>query len=154
VFVLKKVCLILGYILLTSFIFTGCPKKDVTKYNYNYKGENELWNVEYKVNSTVTITDKDGKLDRESESENVLIVTYKGELTDLSYVRHMEISFASSTHSGKKVSDYDVEEHISSKTFTLKSGGKNNAIPIENDIVKVTINIDGDTQTLELKNNQ
>lgn len=151
---MKKVCLIFGIIMLILLILIVGTKKDVTKYNYTYKGENELWSVEYKVNCTVKSTYKDGELDIESASTNVLIVTYRGELSDLSSVRHMEIAYESGTHSGKKVSDYEVGDSISSNIFTMKSGGRNNAIPIENDIVRVTINIDGDTKTLVLKNNQ
>lgn len=50
------------------------------------------------------------------------------------------------------VNDYEKDESITSKTFTIKSGGKNCAIPDENDIIKVIINTDGIEHTLELTN--
>jgi len=148
----KKICLILGYTILLIFIFVSCSKKDVTNYKYTYTGENEQWNVVYKVNESVTFTNEDNILDAETEAKNVLTITYKGNLTDLSSVKHTEISYECSTEGGKRVEDYSEGESISSKTFTLISGGKNGALHSGDEIITVTINIDGDTQTLELKN--
>lgn len=147
---LKKLCLILGCTIL--LIFVSCSKTDVTNYKYTYTGENELWNAEYKVKETVTFTNKDNTLHAETEAKNVLVITYKGNLTDLSSVKHTEISYDCSTEGGKRSEDYSDGESISSKTFTLISGGKNGALHNADEIITVTIKIDGDTQTLELKN--
>ena len=100
---------------------------------------------------TITFTEKKGKLDVESESNEELLLTYKGELTDLSSVRHMEILYETSTHKEKRVTDYEAQESIKSKTFSLKSSGKGNALPVENDTVKVIITLDDDAQSFELK---
>ncbi|WFR55914.1 hypothetical protein QA584_20160 [Anaerocolumna sp. AGMB13025] len=147
------------YIMLSVLVIASCSnketnetKQDVVNHNYIFKGESDMWVAEYKVVGTETFTEKDGLLDVETESDNELTVTYKGELANLSSVKHMEISYESSTNSGKMVNDYDKDESITSNTFIMKSGGKNCAIPNENNIIKVIINIDGVEHTLELKN--
>ena len=147
------------YIMLSVLIFANCsnketnePKQDIVNHNYTFKDENDMWAAEYKVVGTETFTEKDGLLDVETESNNELTVTYKGELTALSSVKHMEISYESSTNGGKMINDYDKDECITSKAFIISSGGKNCAIPSENDIIKVYINIDGVENMLELKN--
>ncbi len=146
---MKKIYIIM--IVLLILTAAGCTKKDVTKYNYTYKGENDSWSAVYQTAGTVTFTEKKGKLDKERESNEELLLTYKGELTDLSSVRHMEILYETSTGKEKRVTDYETGESIQSKTFSLKSSGKGSAIPIENDIIKVTITLDDDVQSFELK---
>lgn len=146
-------------IMLIVFMFTSCSnketietKQDVINHNYTFKAENDMWIAEYKVVGTETFTKNNGVLNVETESNNELSITYKGKLTDLSSIRHMELSYESRINSGKMVNDYEKDESITSKTFTIKSGGKNCAIPDENDIIKVIINTDGIEHTLELTN--
>jgi len=70
-------------IALLLLIVTGCSKKEVVNHNYTYKGENEFWNAEYTTNGSVTFEQKDDKLDVDTESNYVLTVTYKKELSSL-----------------------------------------------------------------------
>ena len=151
---MRKVCLILSCILLAVFTFIACNKKDVTEYHYIYQGENDLWNAEYRIDCIVTLTEENGKKSSDTVTDCELVVTYKGELTDLSSVRHVEISYKSSTRGGNLIEDYEPGGSISSKIFTLKSGGRNDAIPVEDDVINVTIITDDQTQTLELYHNK
>jgi len=50
-------------------------------------------------------------------------------------------------------SEYGEGYGITSKTFNLISSGTNTAIVGENEIIKVTIDIDGEIQNIELKRN-
>ncbi len=50
----RKIAIILTTIML--FMVAGCSNKDVIKHNYTYKGENEFWTAQYKVDSTGTFT--------------------------------------------------------------------------------------------------
>lgn len=151
-FLLKKIRLIISCLLLGMLFLMACSNKDVTEYDYTYRGGNELWKAEYHVDCIVTFTEKDGKLDGESNSEELLTVTYQGELSDLTSVRHFELSYETANSSSKNITDYGDGEGITSKTFKLNSGGRNCALPLEDDIIKVTVNTDGKAQTFELVN--
>lgn len=147
---MKKGIQIVSFFLLIIFILAGCNKKDVTRYSYTYQGETELWKAAYKVDTTVTFTEKDGKLDGETDGKGMLVIEYKGELADLLYVRHSELSYEY-TH-GKEIltKNYGDGESITSKVFTLNSS--RSGVPLKDDIIKVSINMDGNIQTLELTN--
>ena len=134
-------------------IITGCSNKEVIKHNYTYKGENEFWTAEYKVNGTGTFTEKDNKISYESKCSKVLTVIYKKDLTELSSVKHLEISYKSSAGGGKITEDYD-DGPPDQKTYTIKIGGTGGAIENKDEVIEVTINLDGKIQTLELKDVQ
>lgn len=146
---MKKICVLFNCLIIAGVLFVSCAKKDVTEHKYTYKGESENWSAEYKVDGSVTFTRKDGKLDSESESENTLVVTYKGDLANLSTVKHLEIEYDCITGGGKIEEDYEDGESITSKTFTMNSGG-NGAIPKDDAVIKVSINLDGEEQMMEL----
>jgi hypothetical protein len=133
-------------------IVTGCSNKEVIKHNYTYKGENELWTAEYKVNGIGKFTKKDGITDYKSNSDEVLTITYKKELSEIASVKHLEISYESSAGGGTLTNNYDKNNPLSQKTYTLKSSCVGGAIETKDEIIKVNINLDGKTQTIELKN--
>lgn len=138
-------------IIIIILIITGCSNREVIKHNYTYKGENEFWIAEYNVNATGTFTEKDNKTSYESKSRKVLTVTYKRDLSELSSVTHLEISYKSSVQGGNITEDYD-NESPSEKTYTIKSSSTNGAIENKDEVIKVTINLDGNIQTIDLKN--
>ncbi|AZV58499.1 hypothetical protein [Clostridium sp. AWRP] len=142
---MKKVAIILITILLPVFI--GCSNKDVIKHNYTYKGENEFWTAQYKVNSTGTFTKKNDKLHYEGNSNGTLTVTYKKNISKLSSVKHLEISYKSSAGSGSIG-----QNSPKKKTYTMTSSSTDGVIEDKDEVIKVTINLDGNIQTIELKN--
>ncbi|MEQ8198655.1 MAG: hypothetical protein ABRQ27_11720 [Clostridiaceae bacterium] len=139
------------FIIIVLLIFTGCSSKQTIEHNYTYKGENEFWSAEYMVNGTGTFTEKNGITEYESNCNKTFRITYKKDLSQLSSVKHMELSYESSTGAGKITEDYN-DGPPSEKTYTMKSGGKNGAIEKKDEVIKVTINLDGEIQTIELKN--
>lgn len=147
---MKKTTIILIAILL--FLVAGCSNKEVLKHNYTYKGENELWIAEYKVNGTM-FTEKDGKIDYESKSNTTLTITYKKDLSELYSVKHLEISYKSSVGGGKLNINFN-DNPPNKKTYTLKSSSTGGAIENKDELVKVSINLDGKIQIIELKNVQ
>lgn len=148
---MRKTSIIL--IIIVLCIVAGCSNKEVIKHNYTYKGENELWTAEYKVNSTGTFTEKDSNTDYESNSNITLTITYKKDLSQLSSVKHLEISYESSAGGGNLNLNFD-DNPPNEKTYTLKSSSTGGAIENKDEIVKVNINLDGKTQVIELKNVQ
>lgn len=145
---MRKMVVILSTAMLL-FIIIGCSNKKVIKYDYIYRGENEFWTAEYKINGTATFTEKDNKTSYEDDGGKVLTVTYKGDISELSSVKHFEISYKGR----KQIYDLDSDEIFDEKTFTLKSNGLG-AVEDKDEIIKVNINMDGQTQTIELKNEQ
>lgn len=143
---MKKISYIL--IALLILVASGCSKKEVTKNSYTYKGENEFWTAEYTTHGTATFEQEDGKLDVETESTYRLTVTYKKDLSDLSSVKKMEISYETAHSGGSLSTEYSDDERITTKTFTLLGGGS--SMPTLNDTIKVNINMDGNVQSLEL----
>jgi hypothetical protein len=114
----------------------------------------ELWIAEYKVNGTSTFTEKNNKTEYEANSNNILTITYKKNLSDLSSVKHLEISYESSAGGGKLTEDFDSNHLLNQKTYTLKSSNIGGAIESKNEVINVNINLDGKIQKIELKNVQ
>ncbi len=121
-------------------------------YSLAFKGESEDWAAEYKVDAIVTATDENG-LNLYTANKS-LIVTYKNDLSDLSKVKKWEISCeyigGSVTQSESRT---DKDDPINSNTFVINCGGSTNSYSIEkkDDVITVSINIDGSIQKFELK---
>ncbi|MDF2511139.1 MAG: hypothetical protein K0S04_1005 [Herbinix sp.] len=145
----KKMMCIIFFIMLT--LLTACAEKDVIDHNYTFEGENEEWSANFKVTGKTIFTRTDGILASKTESNEVLTVTYRGELSDLSTIKHLEISYKTSAGGGSISNNYNEDEIITNKTFTLKSGGKNGAIINEDEVIEVTVDIDGNKQIVELQ---
>ncbi len=137
---------------ISMLLFAGCSKdKDVINYNYTFRDENDLWEAEYKLEGSTTFyTNDKGALEVDSHFDDALIVAYKGKLQDLQGIRNVKIAYESSSGGGNLKAEYGEEEHINSKVFKLTGGGSG-ATPSEDDVIKVTIEIDDwETQNLEL----
>ena len=135
-------------------IITACSNKEVIKHNYIYKGENELWTAEYKMNGTGTFTEKSDKTAYESESNTTFTITYKNNISELSSVKHLEISYESTAGGGNLTSNFDNNNPLNQKTYILKGGGRGTSIERKDETIKVNITLDGKIQTIELKNIQ
>ncbi|WP_315066551.1 hypothetical protein [uncultured Clostridium sp.] len=146
---MRKIAVIL--IISMLCIITGCTNKKVINNDCIYRGENEFWIAEYKVNGTGTFTEKNNKTNYESKCSEILIVTYKKDLSELSSVKHLEISYKSSAGEGEMTENFD-DGPPSEKTYTIKSGSTNGAIENKDEIIQVNIDVDGKTQIIELKN--
>lgn len=140
-------------IILTILVMTGCSNKEVIKHDYTYKGENESWNAEYKVNGAVTSTKENNITKCNTEANNVFTVTYKNDISELSSVKNIEISYKSSASAGEIAYNYDDSDSVQ-KTYTMQSSSKNGAIEKQDEVIEVTINIDGNIEVFELKNEQ
>ena len=134
---------------------TGCSKKQVNDFNYTFKGENEFWTAEYQVKGTGTFsTNIFGQINFDSDLNKTLIVTYNKDISQLSSVKHLEISYEDIPFKSKTfIEDYNNDSHAR-KTYTLKSHTTGSVVESGIDIIKVTINIDNQIQTIELNNVQ
>lgn len=144
----KRLLRILPFLII-MLLLSGCSN-DVKRYYYDFQGENVNWKAEYIVSTIVTFSENKGVLGVDSESEEIFILTYKGELSDLSKVRLFEYGYESPSDSGKSSAEYANDNQIRTKTFKLSSGSKNGSIPNKDKTYTVTVNIDGRTETFEL----
>ena len=132
---------------------TGCSKKDVINYNYIFKGENESWVAEYSINGTQEFIEKDGSSNFKSECQKEFSITYKNDISELASIKNIVISYTSSTSKGEIVEDYK-DGTQPEKTYKIQSSSTGGAIENKDDIIEVTVNIDGNIETFELKNEQ
>lgn len=136
---------------MTLLIITGCSNKEVLEHNYIYKGENGFWTAEYKVNGTGIFTKNNGRTEYENHCDKVFTITYKEDISKLASVKHLEISYKSGVSGGNITEDY-TDGLKAEKTYNMKSSSSGGAIENEDDVIEVSINLDGETQTFELKN--
>lgn len=140
-------------IILTVLATTGCSKKDIVKHNYTFKGENESWTAEYNINGTQTFI-KDGDISRvESECQKEFSITYKNNISELSKIKNIKISYKSRISGGEIVEDYN-DGTWPEKTYKIQSNSTGGAIESKDDTIEVTVNIDGNIEVFELKNEQ
>lgn len=139
-------------VLLVMVALSGCDNKDVIKHNYYFYGENDDWlaGLEYDAKEVFT-KKKDGALEYDCEDKEKFVATYKGDLSDLANINHIEIGYESKTGGSKFTSDYEEGDGPKGLSFTLSGGGKGGALLQKDEIITVTINLDGDIQTLEIK---
>lgn len=74
-------------IILTILAMTGCSNKEVIKHDYTYKGENESWTAEYKVNGAAIFTKENNVTKCNTEDNNVFTASYKNDISELSSVK-------------------------------------------------------------------
>ena len=149
---MRKIISTLTLAILTLLIITACSNKDVIKHNYTYKGENEFWTAEYKVDGEETFTKSDGKTKYDSNYNETFTVTYKKDKSKLDSLKHIEISYKSSVSEGQINHDYDDNSTEDKGTYTMKSKSTGGAVEKEDEVIEVTINLDGKIETIKLKN--
>lgn len=143
---MKKIILILTLVAL--LFVTSCAYK-TTHLQYIYKGENEKWTAEYKVNGSYKFFEVDGKTHYQGESDRVLVVEYKNDLSELSDIKQLVITYE--TSSGKGRTEIEFEDSLQpQKTYKIQSSRSSASID-ENEIIKVIIEIDGVVESIELR---
>ncbi len=146
---LKRIVIMVVILLLLPF--NGCGKKEDGNKHHIFLGENELWSAKYELSGSVIDTKREnGNLYNDSWTDRKLTVEYKGELSDLSKVEFLEISYTSKLGGGKLTGNYE-GEGPPTKIFTLESGGNGYDEPDKDAVIQVVINVDGEINNLELK---
>lgn len=138
------------FIILILLIVTGCSNKDVKKHHYIFKGENDNWTIVYEVNANETFFKKDGTLHYKNKSNATFTATCKKDSSDLASKKNIEISYKNSVGGGKL--NEEIDQANPQKTFSMQTSSTGGALVNEDELIEVNINIDGDVQTIELKN--
>lgn len=151
--------------IMITIVLTGCSRKettnnskkvstestseDINRYNYTFKGENKEWKAVYKTDATMTwFKKKDKLLDYTSKANNIMKITYKGKLKNLSDVKHFDIGYKTNSEGCTRSEDCD-SRGITSRTFTFTS---ESIIYNKDEVIKIMINLDGKKQSFKLKN--
>jgi uncharacterized lipoprotein YehR (DUF1307 family) len=132
---MRKIAFIIISVMLIAL--SGCSQKDIEK-SYIYTGENENWTVEYKMTST------------DSTAERSFTATYKGDVSQLSAAKTLEICFESTAASSRIVRSF-TDKALPEKSYGLTSITEGGTIEGRDETINVTINIDGRVETLQLK---
>lgn len=139
-----KVIFLLIIICILSVIISGCTTdNNIVKQDFNLKGENINWIIEYKGHSKGEFYKEKGKLNYKEKSDGMLTVTFKGKLSDLTSVREIEYEFV---NGGGKISF----DHAPDSTIFRFNKGLS-ATTDENITKKVVIIIDGKKEIIEMK---
>lgn len=144
---IKKI--ISSLILMTILVISGCTNREVIEHHYTYFGENDLWSAECKIDATVELFKVDDVLNAKTYKERILTVAYKKDILDLYKVKKLNISYNTSTGGSSLEEEFD-DNSPTENTYTLKSSSTGTAIENEDETIQVTINIDGQIQTIEL----
>lgn len=144
---MKKIAI--SVIIFLLIAFSGCGKKEVYRYNYCFFGENEIWEATMVYDAVDSISHlKDGTLHHYKDIISELTVLYKGEISDLSDLKHIEIECITNTCESKLSDDYGIEDQRE-QSYVMKQVTRD--ILREEDVITIAIDMDGKKQSFELK---
>lgn|GEM_PF-933174 len=115
----------------------------IDKNKHVYTGESEHWKAKY----TVSFQDKNGEV----QVKNVFVVTYKGDLSELSSAKRLIFSYKSSATKGGSTIDFETPPGI--KSFGQEIGSTGGRIEKKDEIIYAEINLDGVIETMKLYSN-
>lgn len=128
----------------------GPSVSDIVEHHYVFKGESEHWTGEYAVDYRGEFYYKDGTLCYDSNTDTKGSVTYKSELSDLASVKKIIVSYETPSGNGSITTVYD--KPPGEKTFNFGGGSDNGSLLFTSeDVITITITVDGKTETMELK---
>lgn len=147
---MRKLILLLLSVAIIFTIVSCSADKEVTKHQYTFQGENEDWTSQFNVDGKEVFYKEDGVLKYDSEAEKLFTLKYKHDLADLASIKSIKVSYKHRAGGGSFSETYNDEDTERKGTFTMKSGGKGGTIVKENEVIQVEINIDGETQKMDL----
>ncbi len=137
-------------ILFVMIVLIACSNEKF-HYDYTFKGEGEHWKVEYSINGTETLNEKDGiTVQHSNEYRDEFILTYKGDLKELSSVEFLEYSYETSTGGGSGKKEFD--EPPKEITFKFAGSVGNGEVIDANEVIRVNIKWNGYEESFELQN--
>lgn len=139
-----RLLLLVGIMLL---LLVACNSKTYRN-DFTFTGEGDQWSAQYDYQSTEKVTGKDGKRsDNESQNSYKFQLRYKGEQTDLANIKQMEFGFKTS----ERESSQTLEGPIRLNDLVIESRGNRGAYSIEDSVIQVEVEWEGQTEQFELK---
>lgn len=109
------------FLLLTGMLLMGCGHEVSSERSYLLRGENEEWAVDYQITFTTTFPEENGKQYAKKSKSNSITVTFKKDITELSDIKNMKISYKDSFGSGGS-EEQNYDEPLEKKVFRLGGG--------------------------------
>lgn len=109
------------FLLLIGMLLMGCGHDVSSERSYLLRGENEEWAVDYQITFTTTFPEENGKKYAKKSKSNSITVTYKKDITELSDIKNMKISYKDSFGSGGS-EEQNYDEPLEEKVFRLGGG--------------------------------
>jgi hypothetical protein len=140
-------------ILPVIFCFAGCSeeqlggKNKTVRYQYVYKGGNSAWCAEYRYDGEGRFTEENGHLGFESWSTEELLVLYKNNISELSDVKNLKISYQVDGGSGSLEMN-SLEDGPMDKIYRFHSSSS--GCSFNKDEPVVTVTLDGRSQSIQL----
>ncbi|KKH93402.1 hypothetical protein EO95_15315 [Methanosarcina sp. 1.H.T.1A.1] len=94
-------------------------EKQIITYHDTFKGESENWKAKYVLNETHVFTTTDHKTHYYGEDRDWLAITYKGNLSEFSSPKHINLSYDAGYRGSRRVDHFTQEEYV----FRSYSGG-------------------------------
>ncbi len=121
--------------------------RDVIRHNLVYRGESDSWSAEYRVKGKWIFTEVDDRTEFDSYVDGVLIITYEQEVETAPKVEHLSIFYDLGPGSGHLREYHDT---IMKKTYRIER--RNSGVPTPYTVMTITVDMDGNVETFELKN--
>ena len=123
---------------------------DLTFYHYIFRGESQTWSAQLDSLGNIIKSEKNGRLTYDCNNENTLVITCKKDIREMADVKRLEIYYEGGGLGGSLIENY-YQGGLRQRIYTLKPGGIDGP-PVEpDDIVRVTISVDGEQEIIELQ---
>ena len=120
---------------------------DLTFYHYIFMGESQTWSAQLDSVGNIIKSEKNGRLTYDCNNENTLVITCKKDIREMAGVKHLEIHRELGSSGGSLVENL-AEGSLLQRSYTFRSGG---SMVEPDDIVRVTISVDGEQEIIELQ---
>ena len=144
---MKKI--IIAMIILSLIVVVGYSvKRDVVGYTYTYIGETESWTAELVGEGKWIFQDKGDFSNVKTDGYYQMTIMYKGELSDLKALDRFQVGYDAGSLGGSSLEikgEWIDEKQFVFERFAGMEAGKEV-------IVRVTVDMDGEVETFELKN--
>ena len=115
-------CFVLTLFLsLTGILLMGCAHDVSSERSYLLRGENEEWMVDYQITFTTTFPEENGKKYAKKSKSNLLTIAFKKDITELSDIKNLKISYKDSFGSGG-FEEQNYDESLEKTVFRLGGG--------------------------------
>lgn len=117
-------------------------------YDLSFKGQGEYWEAEYFFSGTEIWKEIDGKTTYSNKNRDELVLTYKGDLKELSSIKFLEYSYETSAGGGGGTREFT--EPPTETTFRSTGGSENGAKVSENEVIQIKVKWDNQEESFEL----
>ncbi len=122
-----------------------------TTFDYTFTGEGEYWEAAYSFSGTKIWKEEDGvSTFYSTDSSDELVISYKGDLTELSSLKLLEYSYETSVGGGAGEREFD--EPPTDVIFKLTGSATNAEMVSEDEVIQVNVKWDGNEESFELHN--